>query len=360
MKRLRRQDGFSLVELMVTMIVSVMTLIAATQIFAGLLRGFKQQSRIAETNVEGIVGLELARQDLLSAGYGLPWVVTGVVYNEVTPVPGNALNDSPSDAPRPFVNGDGEGFNGSDYLAVKASLGAMNAPSEKWTTLRKDNVVHDWPDPNDQLAATDGVIVVTGGGDATDVTRRTLVVSGTFYTTFNNTSPFAPIDNQHTNIIYGIDTETPLRAPFNRADYFIDTTAVPERCAPDTGVIVKAVMSHSDGNLSDNQFSILECVADMQVIFRLDTNNDDAIDSGLDELVGMDAPDIREQVKEVRMYILTHEGRMDPDYTHENGTFTVGEFGLGRDFDLTTIPGWEHYRWRLHTLAVRPENLGAQ
>ena len=77
--------GFTMVELMVTMVVFVLAISAASQIFTKLLTQFKQQSKIAETNIEGIVGLDLLRQDIKHAGLGLPWNVTGVAGWGVRP-----------------------------------------------------------------------------------------------------------------------------------------------------------------------------------------------------------------------------------------------------------------------------------
>jgi hypothetical protein len=35
----------------------------------------------------------------------------------------------------------------------------------------------------------------------------------------------------------------------------------------------------------------------------------------------------------------------------------TGEALLGRDFDLSTIPEWRNYRWKVYTLVVKPKNL---
>ena len=72
-------------------------------------------------------------------------------------------------------------------------------------------------------------------------------------------------------MMYGVDQDTNLRMPFNRADYFISNTNAPSRCAPNTGVLEKVVVNQSDGRLT-NFLPLVDCVADMQVIFRLDTD----------------------------------------------------------------------------------------
>ncbi len=84
-RMIRREAGFTLIELLITMVIFILVIAAGSQIFTGLLTQFKQQSKIAETNIEGIVGLEILRQDIEHAGYGLPWVIpTGVTYSEAS------------------------------------------------------------------------------------------------------------------------------------------------------------------------------------------------------------------------------------------------------------------------------------
>ena len=65
---IQNQKGFTLVELIVTMTIFVLVIAAASGVFTGLLTQFKQQSKITETNIEGVVGLEILRHDLSSAG----------------------------------------------------------------------------------------------------------------------------------------------------------------------------------------------------------------------------------------------------------------------------------------------------
>ena len=72
---IRREEGFTLVELMITMVVFVLVIAAASSIFSSLLNQFKQQSKIIESNIEGVVGLDMMRVDVQQAGFGIPWFV---------------------------------------------------------------------------------------------------------------------------------------------------------------------------------------------------------------------------------------------------------------------------------------------
>ncbi|MBU4319774.1 MAG: PilW family protein [Thermodesulfovibrionales bacterium] len=378
---LSTKAGFSLVELMITMVVFLIIIAAASGILTGMVTQFKQQSKIAETNIEGIIGLEVMRQDIEHAGYGLPWVIPATVsYSEASA----GYNDSPSNPPRAILSGNGAGFNGSDELIIKATNIARNTTAQKWTYLYFGNTKKTWTpdcenvnkDSNCNTKNTVRVIVVSPG--TTDANRKSLIVnSGSFFTQYGATSGFEPTDPTETQprIIYGIDPDTDLRMPFNRADYYISTSSVPQRCASNTGVFSKNVISHSNGSRADN-LPLLDCVADMQVVFGIDTTAtpDGAVDCYVNNLSNafvVNAENIRNRVREVRFYILAHEGQYDRDFTYTTNPVRVGEdlprcspgasdeavLGRSRDLSNPNITNWQNYRWKVYTMVVKPSNL---
>ena len=183
---------------------------------------------------------------------------------------------------------------------------------------------------------------------------------------------FAPLETPNDPdgiryLIYGLgEAAGNISRPFNRTDYYINNTTVPTHCAPNTGVLVKATLNQSDNNFSI--VPVVDCVADFQIIYYRDTDGDggwDQIDNanGLD---GLTAEQIRDQVKAVRYYILTHEGGLDRTYTHPNATVNVGEVAAdgvtmvaGRLFDISTTIGgnWANYRWKVGGHAISSKNL---
>mgnify|MGYP001574132973 FL=1 len=370
---IKKEAGFTLIELMVTMVIFVLAIAAASQMFIGQLTQFKQQGKIAETNIEGIIGLELLRRDVAHAGYGLPWnMPNGVNFNyseainDASTAHNDTLfNDSAANPPRAILNGDGIGINGSDVLVIKAVNVAINAAAHRWTRLGDGDDKRNGLS-GDNFANNDRVIVISPGN--TDANRRTLV-NGLFNATYNTTSTFAPADNTETYIIYGVDDNTNLRMPFNRADYYIKTPAAnfPSQCATGTGILYKATVNQGDGGLWE--LPILDCVADMQVDYQLDLNPvgavDGVIDTTTDTLAGYTAEQIR-QVKEVRVYILAHEGQRNTSYTFTNFTPTacptcirVGRTAvLGQDFNLLAIANFQNYRWKVYTIVVKTNNVG--
>jgi type II secretory pathway pseudopilin PulG len=389
---IKSEAGFTMVELIITMIVFVFVIAAASSVFTGLLTQFKQQSRIAETNVEGIVGLEIMRKDIEHAGFGLPWFFPPsppISYTEPSDFPASNYNDAPANVPRPILSGNNvdyagtNAYDGSDYLVIKGTNLAQNTASEKWTTIMAAPFVTSqpcnpcnpvqWDSASENLTDTDRVIVLRPGTN--DANAKTLIVdaSGNFYTQFVNvtSSPWPPLDNTETRVIYGLTTSgTPVR-PFNRADYFINrpSTGMPSRCAPKTGILYKAIF---DANGTSSALPLLDCVADMQVVYALDNDEDGFFADGVgtppdaytDDLSALTVEQIRKRVKEVRVYILAHEGQRDPNFTYPASTIDVPAspdpgHTLGRTFDLTTIDAadYVHYRWKVYTLVVRPIDL---
>ncbi len=349
------KEGFTLVELMVTIVISLFALAATTSLFAQLFTQFKQESTVSQTGIGSSIGLEYLEKDIQSAGYGLPWNVNGVNYQESAVA--NALtDDAPSNPPRAIfsINGTGTGLNGSDYLVIKSQMAAVNdSAAGKSTWIKSTGGAKVWGNPNWDLNPSDNAIVVSTIDNIVSLVTN----PGALFGVVND---YAPTSATETRMIYGVadaaDAPTGLRMPFNRADYYIappGTAGVtqPQRCAPDTGVLVKAVMKQTDGTYT--LYPILDCVADMQVIFDL---GNDQYSNDISNSQNFPASWIRQNVHGVRVYILAQQGQKDPTYTYPSNTITVGEFGLGRNYPIANDQ--KHYRWRLYTIVEKPMNLG--
>ncbi len=376
---IRKQDGFTLVELMITMVIFVLTIAAASQIFTSLLTQFKQQSKIAETNIEGILGLELLRYDIEQAGYGLPYELSydnvGINYNEAVGAPAINYNDA-SNSPRALVSGDGAGVNGSDELVIKSLNVATSATARQWSYITNDGALNRDPvvwDNQEENLVDDSRVIVIQPISGSDVRILVHGAGNQFFTTFKDTSAafddaFEPwAGTNETFLIYGVappDNEVALRMPFNRADYYIAVGNAPTRCAPNTGVLVKSVIQQADGERGPGM-PLLDCVADMQVVYGLDNNDLSGIDVYQSDISMLGAEDVRTQVNEVRVYILAHEGQLDNSYTWAGADDPVinitdpdvgvlNAFDLSNNIDATT---YMHYRWRIYTLILKPYNL---
>ena len=347
----RNERGFTLIEIMITLVILVIVLAAASGLFVTVLGQYKQQSKIAETGMERLVGLEILRRDVEHAGYGLPWTFqSGVAYSEAA---SGDLNDAPSGIPRAILSDNTGLFTNSDRLVVKSVFVGRNPISQRWMLLPSSGVPRPWtPDPPSSELGTnlrngDRVIVMQVG--VTDDSRRSLVVDGGYYyTDFALVSNFKPMNPSETRVIYGIDN-VPLGMPFNRAEYFISNVGVPERCAPGTGVLVKSIVRHDSGAL-DTPLPLLDCVASFRVQYQRDVNNNGAITTS-DDISTLTAQQIRDQLKEVRISILAHEGQRDPNYSHPTNPGDTITF-IGQ-----LVPVDRQFRWRTYTLSVVPISL---
>jgi len=312
---INRQDGFTMTELLITMTIFVFAIVAISNIFVPLLTQFKQQSRLAETQIEGAVGLDILRRDLEQAGFGLPWVIpTAVTYNEGSsttdgsiPAP-NTFNDSTANPPRAIMTANNiAGLSGSDYLVIKATSVATNSSAMKWThvtgTAMGGSTVKVWNSSAEDLGANDRIIVLIPSRGVNN--QRILVNDGAaFYTQLSALSfpKFTPSTPNDIFLVYGVDPSIDPQMPFNRADYFIENvtgTTIPSRCAAGTGILMKYLISQANGDRTEGM-PLLDCVADIQIIFRLDRNGDGTLSTTdvLNTLTGtpLTAQELREHL----------------------------------------------------------------
>lgn len=393
----QRNHGYSLVELMVVMVIfSVVTALCGIA-FKSILAGSTRETRTSEGQVADLIGLELLRSDIEHAGFGLFWSIpSGVTINYVEaattltdyPVSGKQpsdFNDSPSSVPK-MMNGDNEAyFNGSDYLVIKSTLIARNSATPKWSYIVTGGTKRVSSDSADNLSPTEKVIAIRPVYGSSSFNKE-LGVNGTqFYaystagSSLNNLRNFYPTETSDKRIFYGLaDSATTPRMPFNRADYYIKPERTSARCAPNTGVLTKGVIRNTTatGGGELEEFPIMDCVADFQIVYGLASSS--SSDNSVDTHVNADGfkasaftpAMIRSQLKEVWVFILTHDGAGDRSYKYPNATIPVGAtvngvtFGRTNDFDLTSIGTdattslrWDNYRWKVITMVVKPKNL---
>ncbi len=369
---------FSLIEVVVVMSIFIGIIIITSQTFNNILTLSTKQVTSAESDTHGVIGLEILRLDMEQAGYGLPWIMNfAAEFAEATVAanslaPGiatqdfNDMNNGSSDTnkvPR-AVQASVSTTDGRDYLVIKSTLAGMNDAVKKWAYA--DGVgaasrLKVWPDNN-----------FAGGERVVTIDSRTKRLIGTstasddfsYEVTSTNMMPpanFQPAQDTDVFVVYAVSSGTNLRAPYNRVDYYVKrpTTGMSTRCAPGTGNLYKALMMHTDGTFTE--YPLVECVADMQVVFMLAPDADGRLvatdHSGLSAL---SSKQIRQQLKEIRVYIVTHEGARDSMFTYPSEAITVGE-GNGRDLNLKTgvvlTDAYKNYRWKVFKLTATPRNI---
>lgn len=403
--------GFSLVEMMVVMAIFVTVIMITTSAFDSIVSRSSGHAKSAQSNIEGIVGLEVLRADLDAAGFGLPWSFSGTItpayYTESQVVATQAyvngtgidpsstdFNDAPAGVPRAILTKAATSGvrTGVDYLVIKSTASAMNTTAKQWSYLTYSSAtvggkIKQWGTSADNLASGAGgtyarvISINTTFTTTGSVDRQLVVKNGSYsYRVTGVVAPadFSPGDPSQTFNVYGIQSETgalpanePLRMPFNRADYFVyrKTTnpGIPQRCAPGTGSLYKAPILHEAGSSTggyNGPYPLVDCVLDLQVVFVLDVDNNGNL-SYTDSLAGKSAAEIRQQLKQVKAYILAQEGQKDRGFTYPSSSIVVAPAGmatLGHTWTDSTLtdtvgPDWKNYRWKVYEISVQPKNL---
>lgn len=404
----KNNRGFTLIEMLVTMTLVIVVLMITTGAFESILKTTAKVTSSEESNIEGVIGLEMFRHDLQQTGFGVPgaFLSPAPVYAESSVAPANKLNDAPSGIPRPIASWDAlvgasntlgtvtySVLDNSDYLAIKASTVGTNQHAQKWTYLSYSaggKAPKRWPSTTDNLTAgTSSVIVINKSFTSTGQVLNTLAYDATdqttansFWTTFPSnlfTEGFFPTSPDQTFFVYGIGS-TSLRMPFNRVDYFVarpsDSAKVPATCADNTGILYKATINHGDGEL--NYMPLLDCVADMQVVFGWDTlangiitessaYSDDVTKISVSgtataaeiKTIMEDANEIRSKLKYIKVFVMAQEGRKDPNFSNSS-KIVVGDMeSITIGYDLTALgaKGWSNYRWKIYRIFIYPKNL---
>lgn len=399
MERRLNNRGFTLVEMVMVMAIFVIVIMVTNGAFESIVGKASQQTRAAQSNIEGVIGLEILRADLDAAGFGLPWSFsrsiaagkyvesnvdsTHYAVNGTGIDPSTDFNDAPSGIPRALMTK--ASTQGPDYLVIKSTAVGMGGSAKHWSYVNYSStsgIIKSWATSADNLANGDHVISLNTTFTTAGEAQRQLVVKsdGTSYSfrMSGGTAPtdFSPPDPSQSFILYGIvkdaSSDDKLRMPFNRADYFVyrptTTDKIAARCAPGTGNLYKAPILHEAGDSTGGYsklYPLLDCVLDMQVVFVRDEFNNGVL-SYIDSLAGLPtAKEIREQVKMVKVYILAQEGQKDKSFTYPAASIVTGPLdmpSLGKtwssdDMEAKVGSDWKNYRWRVYEVAVQPRNL---
>lgn len=406
--------GFTLVEMIVAMAIFMGIMIMATYGFERVLVGTGQQTKSAQSNFEGVVGLEMLRYDVEHAGYGLPWDFLNYASNseiQFQNLGGTANKELDVGANVPVAGIDAASLNavytddihafsagtatkevggtavshsagGPDYLVMRSVISALDDATSKWTyvnysgnTTGNYSKMKEW-DSSEDLTSADRFITIRSTFTTSGEQNKTLLMDGSNFEVSVSAGgdlpagdAFKPADAAQVVVAYGIRSasESALRMPYNRTDFFVSrpTDKMPQWCNPGTGILYKTMVDHGTGEFGP-PYPLLECIGDLQVEFEYDEDEDgDAVILPPALLNTHTAHEIRSHLKNVRIYILTHEGKMDRGYNYPKDSIHVGDPNnllSGRiltssDMASMFTADWRKYRWKIYTMVVRPKNL---
>ena len=363
------------------------------------------EARNAETGVMGILGLEMMRADIAQAGFGLPWSygTLPVFQAEVTGPPAaglldatvfSALDDCPTNASHPVTAPwpvlSATGGNGIDYLVIKSSVGGLNPTSRRWNFVQysssgtSKSYLKTRGDSSTDLVTGDQVVTLGETFSPSGVATKQLVVGtgGAFSyavpATLIPPSAYQPVDPTQIFVAYGINGSN-VRMPYNRQDYYVNLAAAkPKSCNPGTGVLFKGVADQQGGYKT---YPLLDCVGDLQIVYDRDVNGDGTNVAPIDESVltglrnssSLTVDQMRSQIRNVRVYLLSHDGKKDPNFSYPDfdasysvcvapfaGTSCNASVGRGwTAAQMQTAFGadWRRYRWKVYSFVVNLKNL---
>ena len=158
------KTGFTLVEVIVVMAIFIAVLMITASAFNTILTKTNIVARSEESNIEGVVGLEMLRHDLEQTGFGLftdvDSEVGAITYAEAADAPASNYNDA-SSIPRALVADDELAITGlagftADYLVIKSTTVGGTTTSQKWTYVTDSGIPKVWgkqdfTDDNDKL-----------------------------------------------------------------------------------------------------------------------------------------------------------------------------------------------------------------
>ncbi len=406
-----KNEGYTLVELIVVMAIFITIIIITGYTFNNIITKGGQQLKSAETNIEGIVGLEMLRSDLEHAGFGLFWAfpesitptgpfaetvttsdypIKGITaYNYIDTIP-RAIVVATTPAGSKIIDGTGNTNPGVAYLVIKSTRVGKTPTASKWAfvnysaqmgaSFSNKSYIKKWGTSDDFSAGERVITLATTFTNSGSPSKQLAMVDASDYSyqTTGSTPEFPPDDAYKPGdasqiyVVYGVDPSSDLKMPYNRADYYVKKPSpadenqipFPKYCNPGTGILIKGVVQQSDRSFRNSEYPLLNCVGDMQVEFELDLNNDGNISYSPN--LPATAAQIRSQLKAVHVYILAHEGKKDRYYTYPKDSIQVGDpvrpSSSGRTLqtsDMTSMFGsdWKNYRWKVYTIVIQPKNL---
>jgi len=343
------RKGFTLVELLVTFFIISVALTVAYLAYINIVKGFKKQAKLSETQIETEIGIELMRLDIEHIGYGIG------EDQDALPVESSVVA-TPTDSLYP----------NKLQLTLRSVMNNTNQATVGWALV--DCSAGFLQVAGDSIP-NGGSVVYLGAGNRVFVANGTFgVCPGVgFYVAF-------PYDD---SVASGCGTD-PADQYCNEISYILSGSQNLETCHPNTRNLLRRVGAGTG-------FPLLNCVADWLVTFDIDRNGDGAVDvydgefNSATDVNDLDlnndgfvsADEIRYGLKKVNVYVLLQEGRRDPDFTFGNtvacATSSSGmavasgrcvrvDTGAGT-VDLGLPVGYENYRWKVVKLFVKPLNL---
>jgi len=313
------ETGFTMVEMLITMVIVSIVVGIAYYAYNKLATEVSNGSVSVEGAMDKIVGLELMRLDIAHAGFGIARDET------CPPVRWISAND-PSDP----CDSDLE-----NSLVLRSTMNNTNQSTMGWLLVEcKEN--ESWQNH----------IIIDEREVSTVNTIVFLDYRGQFgFSATSSTN--CPRDANYIGYPVVGTNECNVQT-CSRVAYTLSTTQSLSLCADGTKNLLRKVGAGSGS-------PILNCVADWDLRFGLDTDGDGAVDtvstgSGLPTTPA----DIRSQLKYISVYALIQAGNYDAKYNYGNNVTVDNNVTLTFPAGCTKCP---NYHWKVLKKTIKLMNL---
>ena len=316
------RKALTLVELLVVLVITILVLSAVYFGYTFLFKKYLRQTATSTIQIESAVGVEVLRQDIEHAGYGIG-------LNEPT-LPIKTEVDS----------------SGNYHLKIHSTYNISNDQTRGWALVNCTGVGVSpnqlAPNPTSEpFPSTKAVFLNLTGDIANGYSDFTCPDAG-YYLAYP-----VPEINLRSGESFVCTNQACVEI-----EYYLYNTSSKNPICPDLPSLGRKVSWKVRSGTTVGRLSpIVDCVADFKV--RYNWGNRNYVDPTTDSaVVSATSTDERENLKVVHIYLLVREGKYDPNYTF-TGSTTVD----GVTLNLPSSPDAIHYRWKVIKLSVEPMNL---
>lgn len=300
--------AFTLVEILIATFIMSLVLTFAYPPLISMITASKVESFSNEAHLDKITGTELIRMDFEHANFGI-----GV--NEANlPISWDSAND---------------------VFQLNTTLNNTNQSTIGWALYDCSS--------GGNLRKNGGNLIKDRRQDDTN-TCLTLLDSNRNYLGVFSTSDTCPGNDVYTAFPLGVTAVNPCKSQhYSSIRYSLSgiPNYLPE-CAQGTQNLLRSV----DGS---SGVPILNCIADINFTFDLDTDTNGTIDSfSATAPPTTNAQDVLEQVKNINMFILLQAGKKD-DTLNSNENITIDA-----NLSKAGITAPEKYRWKVVRVSGKP------
>jgi prepilin-type N-terminal cleavage/methylation domain-containing protein len=359
--------GTTLTELLITLAIFSVVMTGIYSLYTMHVHHATREYKLAQSEIEMVIASNIIERDIMMAGYGLADDYGGLLF---TPEP-LSLGATDSIAPGSTNNPLGgkyptTGLAGTDALYMMGTaLGIYSRASQGWTYLRSRSPAEFqvWDDFREDVQANDRVIYI-------EPNTKTMLADGAAWRFIYPSIPNLSGNEGRGAILYGLSrppqgSGSEIPRPYYVVQYRLGGAAadMPKTCARGTRSLQRVEMTNGESTEP-----LLACVRDIQVAFGIDVSSPgdgtiDLWDNGGVISASYDYRQIKDRLKQVRLYILVQNGNRDPDYLFANTEnranperIRVGDTDLGTGRDISLTAEQRKYRWRLIPLTVTPRN----